>query len=239
MKLYLLLLLILVSAAFNRPARAQQAAPKQQAPTASTAAPPSGWEEVKSTDWVKEPRRQFTLAGKFLAPLPANIAGTLANPPALLLKCAVPRRSGGEGKFRVGAVVVGALLKVHMVEPQEIKGGASYYPEVSVSYRLDDGKPVDDDWPPRYDKTSAEFDKPIFKKMLRAHTILITLHDRDDHEIRMQFDMPELSSTSAPSTAAPAAAPAAGKHARAAPATFAPLTPAQVAEACGIDDLKK
>jgi hypothetical protein len=214
MKRYLLLFLVLVSSAFNRPARAQQ--------TAS----PSGWQEVKSTDWVKEPRRQFTLAGKFLAPVPANAAGALANPPVLLLKCAVPRRSGGEGKFRVGAVVVGALVKVHMVEPEEIKAGVSYYPEVSVSYRLDDGKPVDDDWPPRYDKTSAEFDKPIFKKILRAHTMLITLNDKDDHELRMQFDLPESSAATGAPLATAAALPAA-------------RTPAQVAEACGIDEREK
>jgi hypothetical protein len=228
MELYLSFLLVLVSGVFNRPARALQATPKQQVSPAQIAAPPSGWQEVKSTDWVKEPRRQFALAGKFLAPAPANPAGTLASPPVLLLKCAVPRRSGGEGKFRVGAVVVGALVKVHMVEPEEIKAGVSYYPEVSVSYRLDDGKPIDDDWPPRYDKTSAEFDKPIFKKMLRAHTMLITLHDKNESELRMQFDLPGSSSTTAASlaTAAPAAA------------LPAPRTPAQVAEACGIDDLK-
>jgi hypothetical protein len=228
MKSYVLLSLMIAFAAFNRPARAQQATSTKQPASAQPAVSPHGWEEVKSTDWVKEPRRQFTLEGKFLAPLPANTAGTLANPPVLLLKCAVPRRSGGEGKFRVGAVVVGALVKIHMVEPQEIKAGVSYYPEVSVSYRLDDGKPVDDDWPPRYDKTSAEFDKPIFKKMLRAHTMLITLHDRNDSELRMQFDLPESSgATAAPlATTAPAAALPAAR------------TPAQVAEACGIDDLK-
>jgi hypothetical protein len=216
-KTYFILFLILVSAALSLPARTQQPASAQ--PSVS----PHGWEEVKSTDWVKEPRRQFALAGKFLAPAPA---GTLASPPILLLKCAVPRRSGGEGKFRVGAVVVGALVKVHMVEPEEIKAGVSYYPEVSVSYRLDDGKPVDDDWPPRYDKTSAEFDKTIFKKMLHAHTMLITLHDKNDSELRMQFDLPEPSAaTGAPLDTVAAAA-----------ALPAPRTPAQVAEACGIDD---
>jgi hypothetical protein len=228
MKTYLIEFLILVSAALSLPALAQRATSAKQAAPAQPVASPDGWQEVKSTDWVKEPRRQFTLAGKFLAPVPANPAGTLADPPVLLLKCAVPRRSGGEGKFRVGAVVVGALVRIHMVEPEEIKAGVSYYPEVSVSYRLDDGKPVDDDWPPRYDKTSAEFDKTIFKKMLRAHTMLITLHDKDDHELRIQFDLPESSGAiAAPlATAAPAAA------------LPAPRTPAQVAEACGIDDLK-
>jgi hypothetical protein len=225
MKFYVLLLLVLSFAGFAGAVRAQQAASTKPAPQA---APQQGWQEVVSTDWVKEPRRQFTLAGKFLAPLPANVAGTLANPPVLLLKCAVPRHSGGEGKFRVGAVVVGALVKVHMVEPEEIKGGVSYYPEVSVSYRLDDGKPVDDDWPPRYDKTSAEFDKPIFKKLLRAHTILITLHDKNDSELRMQFDMPEIST-----------APAAPLATAAATALPAARTSIQVAEACGIDEHQK
>jgi len=234
MKFYVLLLLVLSFAGFGRAVPAQQAALTKPAPQA---APPQGWQEVKSTDWVKEPRRQFTLAGRFLAPVPANPAGTLADPPVLLLKCAVPRRSAGEGKFRVGAVVVGALVKVHMVEPEEIKGGVSYYPEVSVSYRFDDGKPVDDDWPPRYDKTSAEFDKTIFKKMLRAHTMLITLHDKDDHELRLQFDMPDVSAATPVATAL-----AVSGNSSAASATSADLpaarTPAQVAEACGVDDLK-
>jgi hypothetical protein len=224
MRFYLLPLLVLGSAAFNLSPRARQATPVQPVTPAQQASP-QAWQEVKSTDWVREPRREFNLAGKFLAPLPANVAGALANPPVLLLKCAVPRRSGGEGKFRVGAVVVGALVKIHMVEPEEIKAGVSYYPEVSVSYRFDDGKPVDDDWPPRYDKTSAEFDKTIFKKMLRAHTMLITLHDKDGHELRMQFDMPEPSAPSAAQLAAAPALPAA-------------RTSPQIAEACGTGELK-
>jgi hypothetical protein len=167
------------------------------------------WQESKSNDPANEPRRQFTLDGKFLPPLP----GDAANPPALLLKCAPGQRSGGKGKFRVGAVVVGVPLKVHWVEPPERKAGISYYPEVSVSYRLDESKLIRDDWPPRYDKSSIEFEKSDFKKMLRAKTILITMVDQDDHQVAVQFDMPDSSE--------------------------GPLTTAQVAEACGVPDLKK
>jgi hypothetical protein len=196
MKAHLVLIVVLVSAGLDLAAWTQQA-------------PPQGWQESIPNDPVDEPRRQFTLVGKFLAPLPGN----LADPPALLLKCASNRRSGGQGKFRVGAVVVGAPLKIHFVEPLERKGGTSYYPEVSVSYRLDEGKPVSDDWPPRSDKSSTEFDKAVFKKMLRAKTILITLADKDDREVRMQFDIPDSSA--------------------------APLTSAQIAQACGVSDLKK
>lgn len=190
------------------------------APPAQQPATPQGWQELQPADSFGETRRQFTLGGKFLPPLPANPAADLAgnpanspNPPALLLKCAPSRRSPGKMRFRVGAVVVGVPLDIHMVEPPERKGGISYYPEVSVSYRLDDGKPVKDEWPPRYDKVSVEFDKPTFKRILRAHNFLITLPDKDGHEIRIQFDMPDSSA--------------------------GPLTSEQVAEACGVPDFKK
>jgi hypothetical protein len=172
------------------------------------AVPLHGWQESKPNDPVDEPRRQFSLAGKFLAPL----QGHPASPPTLLLKCAPDQRSDGKGKFRVGVVVVGLPLKIHLVEIAERKTGISYYPEVSVSYRLDEGKLVNDDWPPRFDKSSVEFEKSDFKKMLRARTILITLADKDDRQVLMQFDMPD--------------------------SDDAPLTAAQVAEACGIHDLK-
>ena len=168
-----------------------------------------GWQESQPNDLGGESRRQFTLAGKFLAPP----QGDAANPPSLLLKCAPYQRPGGSGKFRVGAVVVGVPLKIRYVEVLERKVGLSYLPEVAVSYRLDEGKLVNDDWPPRYDKSSVEFEKGDFKKMLHSKTILITLPDKDDHQIRMQFDMPDSAGAS--------------------------LTPAQVAEACGIHDLKK
>jgi hypothetical protein len=195
--LILLFILLLGPAGWDFAARTQQASS------------PAGWQELELTVSFGETRRQFTLPGKFLES-PRN---SPANPPSLLLKCGPPRRPGGTPRFRVGAVVVGVPLKIHMVEPPERKGGTSYYPEVTVSYRLDDGKPIDDEWPPRYDKISAEFDKPIFKKMLRAHTILITLPDNDGREIRMQFDMPD--------------------------AAAGPLTSAKVAEACGVADFKK
>jgi len=196
MKSHLILIVLVGSTALDFAARTQQAAPIQ------------GWQESKPDDLVGEFRRQFTLAGKFLAPPQGNPA----DPPTLLLKCA-PNRSGGKGKFRVGAVVVGVPLKIRYVEVEERKGGLSYYPEVSVSYRLDEGKPVVDDWPPRFDKSSAEFDKGAFKGMLRAKTILITLADKDDRQVRMQFDMPDSGA--------------------------APLASAQVAETCGVLNLKK
>jgi hypothetical protein len=168
-----------------------------------------GWQESKSNDPVDEPRRQFRLPGKFLAPLEGNPT----SPPSLLLKCTPDDRSDGKGRFRVGVVVVGVPLKIHLVEIEERKTGISYYPEVSVSYRLDEGKPVNDDWPPRFDKSSVEFDKADFKKMLHTHTILITVPDKEGRPIVMQFDMPDSSA--------------------------GPLPTEQVAEACGIHDLKK
>jgi hypothetical protein len=197
MKSHLILILLLGSAALDLAARTQQAVPL-----------PS-WQESQSKDPVDEPRRQFSLTGKFLAPL----QGKPANPPTLLLKCAPDERSDGKGKFRVGIVVVGLPLKIHFVEIEERKTGISYYPEVSVSYRLDGGKELKDDWPPRFDKSSVEFEKSDFKKMLRAHTILITMAGKDGRQVLLQFDMPD--------------------------STAAPLTSAQVAEACGVNDLQK
>jgi hypothetical protein len=192
-----MLILFLGSAGLDLAARTQQAVSLQ------------GWQESKPNDPVAEPRRQFNLAGKFLAPLQGNPA----IPPSLLLKCAPDQRSDGKGKFRVGVVVVGLPLKIHLVEIEERKTGISYYPEVSVSYRLDEGKPVNDDWPPRFDKSSVEFEKSDFKRMLRAKTILITMANKDDRHVLLRFDMPDSSA--------------------------APLTIAQVAEACGVHALKK
>jgi hypothetical protein len=197
MKSHLLLIVLLGSAGLDFAAQAQQAAPLH------------GWQESVANAPVGESHREFSLAGRFLAPLQGNPA----NPPALLLKCTPDQRSGGEGRFRVGVVVVGVPLKIHYVEPPERKGGISYYPEVSVTYRLDEGKPVKDDWPPRFDKSSVEFEKSDFKNMLRVKTILIALADKDDRQVLMQFDMPDSAAT--------------------------PLTSAQVAEACGVHDLKK
>jgi hypothetical protein len=197
MKTHLLLLLLLASAGSHLAVWAQQAASIQ------------GWQESKSSDPVDEPRRQFSLAGKFLAP----VQGNPTSAPSLLLKCTPEDRSDGKGRFRVGVVVVGRPLKIHLVEIEERKTGISYYPEVSVSYRLDEGKPVNDDWPPRFDKSSVEFDKADFKKMLHAHAILITVPDKEGRPIVMQFDMPDSSA--------------------------GPLPTEQVAEACGIHALKK
>ena len=197
MKTHLLLLVLLASAGSRFALGTEQAAVVQ------------GWQESKSSDQVEEPRRQFSLAGKFLAP----VEGHPTSAPSLLLKCTPEDRSGGKGRFRVGVVVVGRPLKIHLVEIEERKTGISYYPEVSVSYRLDEGKPVNDDWPPRFDKSSVEFDKADFKKMLHAHAILITVPDKEGRPIVMQFDMPDSSA--------------------------GPLSTEQVAEACGIQALKR
>jgi hypothetical protein len=197
MKSHLVLFLLLSSTALVLWARTQQAVPNQS------------WQESKPNDPVDQPRRQFSLVGKFLAPLPRNSA----NPPTLLLSCLPDERTAGKGRFRVGAVVVGLPLKIHLVEIQERKTGISYYPEVSVSYRLDDGKPMNDEWPPRFDNSSVEFEKSEFKKMLRAHAVMITLPDKEGREVILQFNVPDTSTGL--------------------------LTTAQVAEACGIHDLKK
>jgi len=197
MKPPLIAALLLASAA-PAPARAQQASALANPPANA----PAGWQEARADDLAREPRRHFTLPGKFLPPVPAN--ANAANPPSLLLKCAAVPRSTRVGKFRVGAVVVGLPLEIHMVELFERKGGLSYLPEVAVSYRLDEGKAVTDDWPPRADKTSAEFDKSEFRKMLRARTLLVNLSDKDGGELRLQFDLPDPAAPAAPGSIATA-----------------------------------
>jgi len=148
--------------------------------------PPATWQESVPNDPASETNRQFTLTGKFLVPPEGKPATT----PTLIVKCSPSRRSAGKGKFQTGAVVVGVPLEIHFVEPSEIRGGISYYPEVSVTYRLDEGKPVNEDWPPRLDKSSVEFQKSDLRKLLRAKSILMTITEKDGHQISMQFDVP-------------------------------------------------
>jgi len=114
--------------------------------------------------------------------------GDASNRPSLVVDCSAYNRSR-KSKFVRGTLVVGDPLKIDWVEPEQIET-MSYFPEVSVRYRLDDGKEDQENWTPSADKKSASFSKASLEKMLRAHNIEITADDKRGTQIVMQFDMP-------------------------------------------------
>jgi hypothetical protein len=117
--------------------------------------------------------------------------GEVSNRPALAVDCTPGKGSHrAEGKFVSGNLLAGTALKIDYVEPEEIHG-TSYYPKVSVRYRLDEAKEQEEKWSPGTDRTSASFPKDSLKKMLRARTIEITADDDRGSQVVMQFDMPD------------------------------------------------
>jgi hypothetical protein len=151
----------------------------QQAPAAPV------WRQSQKTN----PSRgttytRFTLEGKFLkAP-----QGDFPNRPALVLDCA-PGKGSRKGKFVAADILIGPTMKIDYVEPQEIHG-TSYYPKISVQYRIDDAKEEEEKWTPGTEKTSATVPKDSLKKILRAHTVELTGEDDRGSRLVMQFDMP-------------------------------------------------
>jgi hypothetical protein len=85
---------------------------------------------------------------------------------------------------------VGTNLKIDYIEPEEIRG-MSYDPKVTVRYRLDDGKEEREEWAPGAEKSSSNLPKDTFKKLLQAHTALLTVNEDGAGEVEMQFDMPD------------------------------------------------
>jgi hypothetical protein len=168
---FLLVALACVSFAFS-------AVAPQQPPLAQ------GWRQTQMTDPYRGAYVRFSLAGKFLKTLPDDAS----NRPSLVVDCSANNRSH-KSKFIRGTLVVGDPLKIDWVEPEQIET-VSYLPEVSVRYRLDDGKEDQEDWTPSADKKSASFSKGSLEKMLRAHIIEITADDKRGTKIVMQFDMP-------------------------------------------------
>jgi hypothetical protein len=170
----LLLLVPLALASFGF-----SAMPPQQAPAAPV------WRQSQKTN----PSRgttytRFTLEGKFLkAP-----QGDFPNRPALVVDCA-PGKGSRKGKFAAADILIGPTMKIDYVEPQEIHG-TSYYPKISVRYRVDDGKEEEEKWTPGTEKTSATVPKGSLKKILRAHTVELTAYDDRGSRLVMQFDMP-------------------------------------------------
>ncbi|HLM82094.1 MAG TPA: hypothetical protein VK302_15935 [Terriglobales bacterium] len=89
-----------------------------------------------------------------------------------------------------GNLLVGTTLKIVYIEPEEIHG-TSYYPKVSVRYRMDNAKEELEQWSAGTEKTSASIPAGSLKKMLRGHTVEITADDDRGLPVVMQFDMPD------------------------------------------------
>jgi hypothetical protein len=150
--------------------------------------PPSVWRQSQKTDAPGEiTYTRFTLAGKFLK----SPQVTVPSRPTIVLDCAPGDESHRpKDRFLAGNLLVGPTLKIVYVEPDEIHG-TSYYPKISVRYRMDNAKEEPENWPAGTDKTSASIPKSSLKKMLRARTIEITTDDNRGLPVVMQFDMPD------------------------------------------------
>jgi hypothetical protein len=148
----------------------------------------SVWRQSQKTDAVSETTyTRFTLAGKFLK----SQQGDVPNRPAFVLDCAPGKGSHRrKGRFLARNLLAGTSLKIVYVEPEEIHG-TSYYPKVSVRYRMDNAKEELEEWSAGTEKTSASIPVGSLKKMLRAHTVEITVVDDRGLPVVMQFDMPD------------------------------------------------
>jgi len=174
-----ILLVLLALASSGSPASAQQ---------------PSVWQQSQKTDAAAgTDYTRFTLAGKFVK----SPQGDVSDHPTLALDCVPGKESyRHKSRFVAGNLVVGSPLKIHYVEPEEIHG-TSYYPKVSIRYRLDGAKEEMEKWSPGADKnsasapTSASIPEDAVKKMLRAHTVEITAEDAGGLPVVIQFDMPD------------------------------------------------
>jgi hypothetical protein len=147
------------------------------------------WRQSLKTDAARGTAYdQYTLTGKFLK---SPKHGDLSNRPALVIDCNPPKETpSGKGKFESANLLVGTSLKIHYVEPAEIHG-TSYFPEVFIQYRTNDGKDVKEQWAPGSDKASALIPKEMIKKLLRAQTVDISTNDDTGAPIVMKFDMPD------------------------------------------------
>ena len=161
----------------------------------------SSWRQSQKTDAATgNAYTRFTLAGKFLKSPPGNVP----DHPAFVLDCVPGEESHrSKGRFLAGNLVVGTALKILYVEPEEIHG-TSYFPKIAVRYRMDDAKEEREKWSPGTDKSSAGLEKgsasipeDALKKILRAHSIEITVDNVAGSPVVLQFDMPDPSSVEA------------------------------------------
>ena len=144
-----------------------------------------GWQQAQRTDAARDySTTQFTLPGKFLTPPKKDVG----DPPSLVVTC---KPHASRRKFSTAYVNVGAPLNIEYVEPDEIKAGTSYFPKVTVRYRLDDQKEEKEQWTPGAEKTSASIPRVVLEKILRARTVQIKVAEFHGGEISMQFDVPD------------------------------------------------
>ena len=155
-------------------------------PAAQPAAVPA-WQPSQRTDTAQTYSfARFTLPGRFAnAPI-----GTSGNAPALTVDCIPGTPSHPKGRYLAAAILVGPTLKIVYVEPEEIHG-MSYYPKVDVRYRLDGAKDDErDQWSAGADKVSASVPREVVKRILRAHTLAITVADEQGSRLQVKFDLP-------------------------------------------------
>jgi hypothetical protein len=152
--------------------------------------PPSAhvWRQTQRTDAASSTEStRFTLVGKFLK----SPEGDISNRPAMVVDCIPGKASDhAKGRFVAASLLIGINLKIDYVEPEEIHG-TSYYPKVSVRYRINDTKDEEEKWSPGTDKTSASIPKDSLKKILRAQTVDITANDEHRSQIVVKFDLPD------------------------------------------------
>jgi len=159
----------------------------QQNPSSASSSS-AQWRRTEKDDPNRERRLiQFTLKGSFLKS-PRTEA---PNRPALLVSCVPDRHDATEGKFSDAQILVGSPLKIDYVEPAQLTTGNSYNQDVDVQFRVDDRKVQTLRWPAGADKISAAIPKDAVKEMLRAHTVLMTVREKDAGELEMRFDMPD------------------------------------------------
>jgi len=130
---------------------------------------------------------RFTLAAKM-----TTRHDNLPNRATLVVDCIPGNGSNpANGRFLAANFLVGTTLKIIYVEPEEIRG-TSYFPKVVVRYRVDDAKDEQEEqWSAGTAKTSASIPKDSLKKILRAHTVAMTVDDDHGTPLILQFDMPD------------------------------------------------
>jgi len=153
-----------------------------------TPAPAQKWRQLQKPESAGTPAYiQFTLPGKFVK-WPEKDA---SNRPTLEVDCRSDETSPGPRDRLLHAyLLAGTPLTVQYVEPDAITTGISYFQKVSVRYRLDNRKEKKEQWSPGPDKNSVSIPKDVLKKMLEAHSVLITVNEDKAAEVSTQFEMP-------------------------------------------------
>jgi hypothetical protein len=140
---------------------------------------------------------RFVLAGGFLTALP----GHPADRPALRLDCISPSEAP-RSKLLAAVLLVGIPLKILYAEPEEIRG-TNYFPKVAVRYNTDGSGQEERRWgagtdrvptSKPSDKTSATISTDALKKMLHAHTVVISVDSEQGVPVKLQFEIPDSAS---------------------------------------------